>query len=86
MIGIKGEPRVKRLAETLVDAGLFDRAEGGYRVHDYHDFNDTRQEALARKDTDREQRRQAGIASGVARRGRNETASLPLNGAVERGR
>jgi hypothetical protein len=63
----------------LVNVGLFERVTGGYRVHDYHDFNDTREEALTKRETSREQHRQAGIASGRSRRVERNS-----NGAVER--
>lgn len=49
MIGVPGAMRAKKLADALVDAGLFEAVEGGYRVHDYHDHNATKDEALARK-------------------------------------
>ncbi len=67
------------LAKRLVRVGLFDRVPGGYQVHDYHDFNDTRSEALQRKEVIREQRRNAGLASGRIRLSRVEQR---VNGAV----
>lgn len=27
------------VADALAKAGLFDRQDGGYRIHDFHDFN-----------------------------------------------
>jgi hypothetical protein len=42
MIGVVGAPRVRRLAETLIAVGLFDRIDGGYRVHDYLAHNRSR--------------------------------------------
>lgn len=40
---------VKGLTARLVRVGLFDVAEGGYLVHDYHHYNDTRAEAFDRR-------------------------------------
>lgn len=40
---------VTRLAARLVSVGLFDAVEGGFLVHDYHDYNDTREEAHQRR-------------------------------------
>lgn len=39
MLGILPKHRPKRLAAKLVSVGLWDLADGGYRVHDYFDFN-----------------------------------------------
>lgn len=79
-VGMLGVPKgVKVLIERLVSVGLFHRTEGGYLVHDYHDFNDTRAEALARKHTVSEQRREAGRASG-----RRRAVQRDSNGTVER--
>lgn len=54
------------LAEQLVAVGLWDVADGGYQVHDYLDFNPTREEALQRREHISEVRRDAGRAGGVA--------------------
>ncbi len=34
----------KRIAERLVEVGLWERTEGGYRIHDYHTLNPTREQ------------------------------------------
>lgn len=71
MIGVRGAGRARELADRLVACALFDRVDGGYIVHDYLDFNETREEALARKTSLAAKRsvsgRAGGIASGVAR-------------------
>jgi hypothetical protein len=67
------------LAHRLVEVGLWERAADGYRIHDYHDFNDTREEAIERQEVIREQRRKAGLASGKRRRTIHEHTT---NGAV----
>lgn len=75
MIGV---PRgYQKLADHLVHVGLWEAVEGGYTVHHYHDHNDTKAEAIARRDHIREQRRHAGFASGRSRR-----VEHPANGAV----
>jgi hypothetical protein len=68
----------KRLVELLVKAGLFERVPGGYRIHDYHDYNERREDALDRKAKSSAQHRTAGLASGAARR----TVERKTNGAV----
>lgn len=73
-----------RLAERLVEVGLFDRAEGGYLVHDFLEFNDSKLEAEAKQ----RQRRDAGRLGGQARSTRpseplGEPPSEPLNGSVK---
>lgn len=65
-IGVKGAPRCHRFASVLVQVGLFDVADGGYRVHDYHDFNETKEEALERKIQLHDDRVRAGRAGGLA--------------------
>jgi len=64
MIGVPGKARALRLAEILVDAGLFDKIDGGYRVHDYHDFNLTADEARKKLDDTHEAKVRAGRAGG----------------------
>lgn len=70
MLGVGS--RVKKLADALVTAGLFECADGGYRIHDYHDHNATRDEAMERRQELRRKRaaagRQGGLRSGEARR------------------
>lgn len=55
MIGVDGG-RVKRLAAVLVEVGLFERVEGGYRVHDYLEHNATAAEVKADKEWDRKRK------------------------------
>jgi hypothetical protein len=50
----------KGLAENLVEVNLWERCDGGYRVHDYHDYQPTREKALAI----REMRAEAGSRGG----------------------
>jgi hypothetical protein len=62
MIGVAGTARAKRLADALVTVGLFDAAEGGYRVHDYLDHNPSKASVLAKRAEDAERKR-AGDSS-----------------------
>lgn len=52
----------ERVANTLVDAGLWTTEAGGYRVHDYHEY----QPSKAQVEAEREQKRIAGQAGGKA--------------------
>lgn len=47
------------LAEAIVDAGLWDRVEGGYQVHDFLDHNPSASEVKAKRSKDRERKRKA---------------------------
>lgn len=51
------------LADELVAAGLWEKEERGYRVHDYHDWQRSREQIEAAI----EQRREAGRRGGLAR-------------------
>jgi len=76
MIGVPGAARVKRLAETLVSVGLFERGVDGYIVHDYHQHNATAAEARLHRARISERRAESGriggIRSGIERRRTNE--------------
>lgn len=58
----------KKAIAELVMAGLWDEADGSYALHDYLEYNPTREEVEAA----REQRRAAGQSSGAARRTKRE--------------
>lgn len=55
-----GVSNAKRWAEKLVEAGLWDRVDGGYRVHDFHDFNPTADAVKKKRADDRERKRNSG--------------------------
>jgi len=57
MIGVSGVARCRRLADTLVAVGLFDRTEGGYQVHDYLDHNPSRTAVMVKRAEDAERKR-----------------------------
>jgi len=48
---------IQKSASDLVSAGLWHEAEGGYFIHDYHDFNPTAEQVKAKLDADRARKR-----------------------------
>ena len=57
----QGPLTTERVAEFLIDAGLWERVPGGYKIHDYLDYNKSKAEILA-------QREQARIRMNILRR------------------
>lgn len=57
--------RALRLAAKLVDARMWETAEGGWRVHDFVDWNQTAAEVMAAREALSEKRRKAGLAGGL---------------------
>lgn len=55
----------RKWAERLVAVGLWDRAEEGYQVHDFHDFNPTAAQVRERREAERVTKSKAGRAGGV---------------------
>jgi len=51
------------LVNDLLDAGLWEKAEGGYQIHDFLDYNPSRVEVLK----EREARHEIRVAGGRAR-------------------
>lgn len=68
------EANVKQLASHLVDVGLWNRSENGYEIHDYLDFNPTREEVLATREKRSDAGKVGGLRSGQARREANSEA------------
>lgn len=74
----------KRLADHLVKVGRWEREEGGYRIHDYLDYNPSRAEVLAK----REARSKAGSKGGSKQPSKpeaNSQANSEANGLSEQG-
>jgi hypothetical protein len=69
-ISRRGATRVpadaQAIAERLVELELWEEAPGGWRVHDFLDYNPSR----AKVEADRERKRAAGRAGAAARYGR----------------
>jgi len=42
-----------RIADALTQAGLFDQVDGGFRIHDFHDYNPSATKVLAKRKADR---------------------------------
>lgn len=63
------------LADRLVSAGLWERADGGYTIHDYHDYQPTREhvEHVSRARADAGQRGGKQKASNLLARGQLAT-------------
>jgi hypothetical protein len=55
------------VAEALVAAGLFETAAGGYRIHDFHDYNPAAVEAKSHRQHVSAARAKAGINGARAR-------------------
>lgn len=65
---------VKATAQQLADAGVWDRVEGGWAIHDYLDYNPSREQVLAerKKNAERQER---------FRRRKNGKPTPPSNGS-----
>jgi hypothetical protein len=62
-----GEANPKQLASILLDVGLWEEDEGGYRIHDYLEYNPSREEVIATREKRAEAGRIGGKRSGMAR-------------------
>lgn len=76
------------LPNMLVNAGLWESVPGGYAIHDYHEFQPTKEHVEATREARREAGRAGGVASGIARReasakqhGSSHEASVKQNGS-----
>jgi hypothetical protein len=61
--------------DELVRVRLWHRLGRGYRIHDFADFNETREAVLERRIQKAEAGRKGGLASGKTRRSRSEAAA-----------
>jgi len=61
-----------KLAARLVDVGLWERVDGGYRVHDYHDYQPTLEQAMSLSAKRAEAGRAGGLRSGAKRSSKTE--------------
>jgi hypothetical protein len=60
--GVPGAPSVADLIERLLAVKRWERAEGGYRVHDYLDYNPSRQQRLKQLEAERAGKHAGGRA------------------------
>lgn len=66
-----GWPDSERLAESLVIAGVWELdPDEGYRIHDYTDWQQTKEDRLSLSEARREAGRRGGLASVKARQER----------------
>lgn len=57
---VKSFPHVKRplaIADALVQAGLFERADDGYQIHDFADYNPSAAAIRKKREEDRARKR-----------------------------
>lgn len=73
-------PAAKKCAENLEKVGLWERIEGGYRVHDYHDYQPTQEQVDALKAV----RSRAGRLGGRSKRQANTKQTPSKHQAVEK--
>lgn len=58
--------RPLKVALALTEAHLWDAVDGGYKIHDFHDFNFTAAAVNERREEDRKRKRVNGMAAGRA--------------------
>lgn len=66
------------VARRLVEAGMWEKAPGGYVIHDYLDYQPSRAEALA----ERERKKRAGSRGGQARAQAQSKQTLKQNSST----
>lgn len=59
-------------ASALVRVGLWTKVEGGYRIHDYNDYQPDAEKIAAKSEARRDAGRVGGLRSGEARRSKGE--------------
>lgn len=65
-------PTWKKEVTRLVSAGLWEPVDGGYVVHDYHDYQPTAEKALETSEAKAAAGRLGGLRSGATRRSKAE--------------
>jgi hypothetical protein len=76
----------KAHAQTLVRVGLWERAEGGYRVHDYLQFQPSRADVEERRRQRANAGRKGGLRSGQTRHTKSEAPAKQLASSLPRPR
>lgn len=72
---LEAKPEGASIASELVDCGLWDEADGGYRFHDWSDYQFTAKEVAALREKRSEAGRKGGIKSGQTRRSKREASA-----------
>lgn len=57
-------PSPEKWAKRLIDVGLWERTDGGYRVHDFHDHNPRAADVKAKRESDRKRKESARNGNG----------------------
>lgn len=70
------ERGTEKYANKLVSVGLWERVEGGYRIHDYHEYQPTRIDALELRRKRAEAGRRGGLANAKPDASKLEANSL----------
>lgn len=76
----------KLVVEDLVTAGVWEEVSGGWRIHDYHDYQPSRQAALDAIEQRREAARAGGRARASRRSASNSATTSPADGQASRER
>lgn len=71
-----------KVAARLVEVRRWEREEGGWHIHDFHDFNPSAEEAVATREARAEAGRRGGEASAEAKRQANAAAPAEANGSA----
>jgi hypothetical protein len=85
LVAAKAEVRPKPTATRLVTAGLWEKVDGGWLVHDYHDYNPTAEAEREKRRKRAEAGRKGGLRSrpgtrnGQAAAEANASANAPPN-------
>lgn len=61
-------PQAARHADRLVEVGLWERVEGGWRIHDYDDHQRTREQVETEREAARDRQRRSRERRGVSQR------------------
>ena len=69
----------QELADRLVDVGLWEEVEGGYQIHDFTEYNPTREEVRGVRAARAEAGRRGGLNSAASKRQANATANEQQN-------
>lgn len=74
------ERGTQRYADQLVRAGLWERVEGGYRIHDYHDYQPTRAAVTAsrRNAAERQSRHRHAVSNDATAASVTEPRPVPV--------
>jgi hypothetical protein len=78
-----GKPTTKeQLASRLVEIRLWETVEGGWQIHDWLDWNDSREVILARRKVRQEAGQRGGLKSGRIRKGSKDPSKPEANASA----